>query len=545
MVILPLTALTADVSQEGFAQINCPNTIPDDVDGDGISNTLEENGIDINNDRNPEINLPDLGSKPDHKDIYLKIDYMKNHKPSQGALDNATEVFANAPVCNPDGKPGINLHIRVDNELSHTEATQILCEEKPDWYGFEVLKNKSLELKKHGLGPKAPDIVDAESRIYYHAIFIHDIAEHWHYLAGKLYPAGISGCADPPNRNLVVSLGGFQRTLGTDPNTGDVRSNVEYEAATLLHELGHTLGLGHGGNDFDAMPRPNYISIMNYNFQFPDIVGERPLNYSSCAMASLNESQLNEAQGIGSTCPPGLDTWIGWHNINGKTCPPDRLVPTPTGPLDWNMSDSIETSKHDIDCDKRHTLVSGFDDWSHLRYLLNSTTWKKPLHGSGLGGSLAPVTYTSERTAQSVLDNRISLLTDLNKTTDNLPPIVRDFLDSQIGVSNYTTATDIIIPNNATSGLVVHNASGSFGVQNVTTLTIPSNATTNLIVHNATGSFGIQGTANDTNLGNATDASLPVKSNISVNVIVDNATHANISNATGVIATNATGRLHY
>jgi hypothetical protein len=315
---------------------------------------------------------------------------MKNHKPSQAALDNVTQVFANAPVCNPDGDPGINLHNRVDNELPHSEATQILCEEDPDWYGFEVLKNKSLELMKDRLGPDALSKIDAESRIYYHAIFIHDIAEHWAYhVAGQLAPAGISGCADPSNRQLVVSLGSFKipdGPLDPDPKTGDVLSNVEYEAGTLLHELGHTLGLAHGGDEFDAMPKPNYISVMNYNFQFPDLIGERPLDYSNCAMASLNESQLNEAQGISSSCPQGLNTWVGYHNMSGVKCPPDKFVSTPTGPFDWNMSESIETSTHDIDCDGNYNLVDGFDDWSHLRYLLNSTSWKSHL-GSALSGA--------------------------------------------------------------------------------------------------------------------------------------------------------------
>jgi hypothetical protein len=328
--------------------------------------------------------------------------------------------------------------------------------------------------------------------------------------------------------------------LDPDPKTGDVLSNVEYEAGTLLHELGHTLGLAHGGDEYDAMPKPNYISVMNYNFQFPDLIGERPLDYSNCAMASLNESQLNEAQGIGSSCPQGLNTWVGFHNISGVNCPPDKFVSTPTGPFDWNMSESIETSTHDIDCDGNYNLVDGFDDWSHLRYLLNSTSWKSHL-GSGLSGASVPVAFTTERTAQSVLDNRISLLNDLNETTDNLPPIVRGYLDSQIGVSNYTTATDIIIPNNATSSLVVHNSSGSIAVENVTGLSVPTNATTNLTVYNATGSFDIQGTINGTDLGNATISSLPLKSNVTVNTLVDNATHAKISNSTGVIATNATG----
>ena len=38
-----------------------------------------------------------------------------------------------------------------------------------------------------------------------------------------------------------------------------------------MHELGHTLGLGHGGN---AVPncKPNYLSLMNYVFQLGGLI---------------------------------------------------------------------------------------------------------------------------------------------------------------------------------------------------------------------------------------------------------------------------------
>ena len=49
-----------------------------------------------------------------------------------------------------------------------------------------------------------------------------------------------------------------------------------------MHELGHTFGLGHGG---DAMPncKPNYLSVMNYMFQLGGLVdaeGVPHLGYS-------------------------------------------------------------------------------------------------------------------------------------------------------------------------------------------------------------------------------------------------------------------------
>ena len=33
-----------------------------------------------------------------------------------------------------------------------------------------------------------------------------------------------------------------------------------------MHELGHNLGLRHGGDDLPNF-KPNYLSVMNYSFQ--------------------------------------------------------------------------------------------------------------------------------------------------------------------------------------------------------------------------------------------------------------------------------------
>ena len=73
----------------------------------------------------------------------------------------------------------------------------------------------------------------------------------------KINSEGNSGLAQSiPGGDLIVSLGGFTNGVGTS----------QENAGTLMHELGHTLGLRHGGAD-DTLYKPNYLSVMNYSFQ--------------------------------------------------------------------------------------------------------------------------------------------------------------------------------------------------------------------------------------------------------------------------------------
>ena len=50
-------------------------------------------------------------------------------------------------------------------------------------------------------------------------------------------PTGTSGVADLPGFNSMITLGLSKNFLGTE----------YFQASTTLHELGHTMGLWHGG----------------------------------------------------------------------------------------------------------------------------------------------------------------------------------------------------------------------------------------------------------------------------------------------------------
>ena len=81
-----------------------------------------------------------------------------------------------------------------------------------------------------------------------------------------------------------------------------------------MHELGHNLGLLHGGNA-NVNCKPNYFSVMNWAFQFP-IYTSSPVpnpfpDYSKSVWpptGGLIEGDLSEMPGIG---PSGYQTVIG------------------------------------------------------------------------------------------------------------------------------------------------------------------------------------------------------------------------------------------
>ncbi len=189
-------------------------------------------------------------------------------------------------------------------------------------------------------------------------------------------------------------------TLGVFTDFG-VPVPRETEASTFMHELGHNLGVQHGGGDA-ANLKPSYISVMNFSFSTIGIpVGEAPGSVvpractadADCPMASacsstpfglsgsnycfrvdysaqrlnLDENNLNENAGL----PAGSSsTDISvYYNLVVNTL----LAPTNGSPIDWNNNgDATETGvSSDVNGGTRRTILYGSDDWSALRAILD------------------------------------------------------------------------------------------------------------------------------------------------------------------------------
>jgi hypothetical protein len=320
-------------------------TIEKDSDGDGIPDHWEINGIDIDNDGIVDLDLPMLDADWLHKDLFVEIDYMPTLRPNQFALDLVIEAFDKSPVTNPDGANGINLHVIVNEEIPYKEILS-------DFNEFYSIKDTYFGDQNERLETKT---IEAKKLIFRYCLSVDKIWPHPpnHDCPGV---AEGKGCDD-----FIVAYGAFSS------------NTIENQAAVFMHELGHCLGLSHGGGD-EVNYKPNYLSIMNYRFQFASLLPERPLDYSRKELPPIDETNVNEAVGIGEA------TKTVWY-ATFKT-PRKYYVSNGNMPIDWNLDGNITRGLTlDLNYDSEmlgeipstHETLIGHDDWDNLIFRFRGT----------------------------------------------------------------------------------------------------------------------------------------------------------------------------
>jgi hypothetical protein len=348
-----------------------------DEDGDGLLNKWEQNGIDVNNDN--IIDLVLLDANPLHKDIYIEADYMTFHKPWMQAINNVIESFDNAPLSNPDGVIGVNLHVDVDEEIEHKDTTNTI--------NLINTRNSNFGTNVQRADPNSANIISSKLLVYHYALFGHS--------QPGTSSSGISNGI--PAMEFLVSLGATG--WGTDPMTSHNVGSTDQQEGTFMHELGHNLDLRHGGID-NTNCKPNYLSIMSYTRQFSSLIGDRNLDYSRSTLSSLNEANLNENNGIGVSIPIQLRTIYG----------PSPVVLTIAGnPEDWNrdgdtLDNAVSSDINNLDsCSTSpNQILHSYDDWNNLAYI---TT---PAPGLSLGITTTVINSSSSSKLASNVENDTS-----------------------------------------------------------------------------------------------------------------------------------------
>ncbi len=334
--------------------IACSGT--NDFDRDGIPDGVERFGIrDI--DGALVVDMVALGADPCRPNIFVEIDFMDGasdghtHKPSIDALDRVRAAF--------DGS-GPNLVVPLEGCPYPGFPKQL-----GGGIGLIITIDDALEEKAGTTNSDLPSLRDANFnpllRPYFHySLWVHALTES----------SGIGICCW--DKDFIVALREFQNHItGTIPQ----------QSLTFMHELGHALGLHHGGVarlDFDLNGdrvmrncKPNYLSTMNYLYGHFGIVnddtGDQILDFSRGELADLREGNLNEIDGIGDG-----SLVAGWAGPNGEL-----LQGRGDGSLDFDDDGDLLGAEVDLtamdsikDCDfaSPGDRLLGWNDWENIRF---------------------------------------------------------------------------------------------------------------------------------------------------------------------------------
>jgi len=371
-----------------------------DTDGDGIPDTIEENGYDaVNRNGNlVHVNLP--GADKNRKDIYVYVSWLErllehNHRPDQAAIDKVEQTFNNAPVdCDSLGQncKGINLHVTIaPNGIVETtgnngnqEIGSVLGACDYNWNEFAIIKDSHF--------PKE------YLPTYHYMIFGHNLPTYSDpRCTGS--PSGISrglGASD-----FLIGVGDWEAS----PHLSGTLT--EGRATLFMHELGHNLGLGHGGVILSADGqrvgpdgtnyKPNYLSVMNYSFSGGATTGlirgssyglikrcrifffcDGNLDYSrfgSDVLPDLVEANLNETAGLGTRSAP-KGTEVKDYGSRYFCNPTSGFTnPRPIEPIDtlvdWNCDRFTELVSVSADINQENGFAETLrtvNEWPHLIY---------------------------------------------------------------------------------------------------------------------------------------------------------------------------------
>jgi hypothetical protein len=211
-----------------------------------------------------------------------------------------------------------------------------------------------------------------------------------------------SGMSDVGGEDSLITLG----LWGGDGQT------VPVQAGTFMHELGHTLGLTHGGFYYDTpnsyIPtvepncKPNFQSVMSYFFQV-DLLDNGVPDYSEQELSPLNENSLLGVPGVtttdGSATAYSITKWYALTRPSGvgtaatHHCDGTPLSPTdptmyrlegPTAPIPWSNG-------LDINFDgKINASLRGYNDWAHIDLRQIGATGSESTGGTPFSGGGTP-----------------------------------------------------------------------------------------------------------------------------------------------------------
>jgi hypothetical protein len=347
-----------------FATPGGPNDVAAtavDSDHDGIPDSAEVAGGTF-----AGIDYYAMGARVGQPDIFVQIDHMKSSDqgilPAKESMQKVVDAFKARNIAmhfdsgalysygfNPAlfnlGGSSINKNNEVDYHQCLGMGDQLNCASIYDY------KDKSMDIRR--------------KQVFHYLLMGNSQNED-----GK---SGSSGYAEIIGNDIIVTLGSWGLN---SKSANELNKLVNFQAATIMHELGHNLGLDHGGDE-GINNKPNYYSVMNYLYQLMGL-GSNPKTSSAIERYFLakkaNGFDWNALCKV-ETGPCSRDFRIDYSDGSGSMLDENNLNESAMigrGSLgayaDWNLDQQLNRLNYalDLNDDGKKTFLYDYNDWGNL-----------------------------------------------------------------------------------------------------------------------------------------------------------------------------------
>jgi hypothetical protein len=331
-----------------------------DTDGDGIPDRAELPGATFSG-----LDLYAMGARQGRRDLFVEIDYMAGSDPAttprKEALQKVVDAFSRRNIAlhfdvgelfSESFDPG-NFNLGGGNEVPFATAVALTTRESGITRLYDI---------------KAANMSANRRMVFHYQLFAHS--------QQKDGSGGSTGFGELPGNDSAITLGGFGLQAG---DAAQRNTLVSYQAASLMHELGHNLGLRHGGGD-QLNRKPNYLSVMNYLYSplglatIGNAEGDRYGLYTRCKPGAI--AQLtNPPSGDVTRFLVDFSSGLSRNLDEAQLFEASGLGRTGSVAVDFNCNDRTDGAAYarDLNHDGALDVLADYDDWSAIEPVFRRT----------------------------------------------------------------------------------------------------------------------------------------------------------------------------